>query len=152
MSKHYKYPLKVWLTSALLGTVLAVVIDYISSLYSFVGTLAYQLKSTWELASTFLTILLLAIITTIPTWLIFWFVYTRLLKANKAAQYIRFWLVITAVVLCLLTFAIIAIVINDMDALMRADILMPYLFAAALCAWVYFPKQVSIDIPHATSS
>ncbi|RZK43065.1 MAG: hypothetical protein EOO90_05265 [Pedobacter sp.] len=146
MSKHYKYPLKVWLTSALLGTVLGTIVNYIDSMFSFIGTIAYQVKSTWELTSTFLIVWLIATIATIPAWLIFWFVYTKMLKVNRAELYIKSVLIGTSVVLCFLIFVILSIMVNDMNLLMDADIILPYMFAVALCAWVYLPKQVLIKV------
>lgn len=146
MSKHYKYPLKVWLTSALLGTVLGTVVNYVDSMFSFIGTLAYQVKSTWELTSTFLMVWLIATIATIPAWLIFWLVYTKMLNVNKGDLYIKAVLIGTSVVLCFLIFAILSIAVNDIDLVMQTDIVIPYMFAVALCAWVYFPKQVLIKV------
>jgi len=143
MRKDYMYPLRVWLTSAFLGTVLAHFATYINSYFSFIGTISYQYRTTGDLVSYFLTICLIALVASIPCWLTLWFVYSRLIRSNQEPKKAKWTLVIAGQVLCWGLFTLIALLDDDLNLMSQEEIVLPYALVVALSTWFYFPKRVS---------
>jgi len=148
MLKNYKYPLKVWLTSAILGTVLGLIVNYVDSYFSFIGTLAYEVRGTGELVSYFLTICLIALVLSIPCWFVLWLIYYKLAKPGNNKGRSILTLLGVGQVLCWGVFALLSSLDDEFTLFMGGGIVLPYAIVVALSIWFYFPERASSQVAH----
>lgn len=78
MLQHYKYPLKVWLTSALLGTLFSEIVSYFTVNYNYQSD--YFVSSLSEDIFFIFIFFGLSSLLSVPCWLLFWLIYHQALK------------------------------------------------------------------------
>lgn len=94
MLQHYNYPLKVWLTSVLLGSIGLFTMTYIYQRDMFIN---------YNLISYFVPVTLCIALGAILFWLSFWAYYSRLVNRDRVS---RTMLLLIAIVLALSNFVV----------------------------------------------
>lgn len=123
MLQHYKYPLKVWLTSALLGSIGLFITYYIYERDMFIA---------YNLISYFMPATLYIVLGAIPFWICLWYVYSRIAEGGKHR---RILLLLTAE---LLGFTYLAIMFaNEPSRLNAKALFMITSFVAAIAISVF---------------
>lgn len=149
MSKNYKYPLKVWLSTAFAGALLSILLTLISPKFSFYGfgSLDYQKDNILPMLSFHLFGLVFTLAITVPCWLIFWYIYSRWFTSSGISDRLRLRLVVLSQALAWGLFIVVFLMVGMALHLwgMYLIVGVPYAIVAALCAWIYFPKQFSIQ-------
>lgn len=156
MSKYYKYPLKVWLTTALVGTLFSIVLTFISSKFSFYGfgAMDFHEGSIFPMLSFHLFSLVFTLAITAPCWLIFWYIYSRWITSSGIDYRLRLRLVALSQVLAwglfVLVYSMLGMALHLWGMYLIVGV--PYAIVVGLAAWFYFPSQISIKTPHEASS
>lgn len=139
MSKNFKYPLIVWLTTILTGSVLSIIS---LSIIKLIEGQKWDNAYGWEVILFF--ILSFSFIFTIPAWLIFWFSYYRITKANHIVSKVK-WLLIIGQLLSLSSFAIFNVLDGGKLGISDVLLILSYCIALAFSTWFYFPKAVLVQ-------
>jgi len=79
MLQHYKYPLKVWLTSALLGTLFNDIVHYFTVNYNNYQSDYFVSSRSEDIFFIFIFFGLSSLLS-VPCWLLFWLIYHQVLK------------------------------------------------------------------------
>ena len=85
MLQYYKYPLKVWLTSSLLGTILFIPYS------QWIKPTSYPLDS----IEIFLVTVILSALFSIPCWLLLWMAYTFASNHIKKPLYLKLLIILS---------------------------------------------------------
>lgn len=141
MFKNSIYPLKVWLTSAIMGTMLAFMVDYIRSYFSYFGTLQYQITSSGDLLICFLLVCSIAVVAAIPCWLILWLAYAKLLTNTHKRNNVKWILFFLSQLLCWSLLAIVFRFDHTFSINWQLEIIRYYAATVGVCSLLFFPKN-----------
>jgi len=101
MLRHYRYPVKVWLTSVLTGPVLFMFKNPVPSAINFIVSV--------EFVEFYIYAILMGSFYSLPCFLILWLCYSLLLSKNVAGWLTRITLVFVSLVCCVTIFMLVAL-------------------------------------------
>ncbi len=141
MEVHRIYPLKVWLTTAIVGTTFYSVCQLIEFQSYKVEPILPWLKDLFPL---YIMIFFASTILSIPCYLMYWYFYSLLLKSSLASNSIKLALLIIGQVLCFGLLSIITIY-NGMFTKDVLFIFLSFSFSLLVSTFFYLPKQIAND-------
>lgn len=147
MLKYYKYPLKVWLTSSFIGTIVYLLVLLARS--CFQGANAGNVFNLTADNYTFmLVIILIAIFCSIPCWLILWLAFAKLSKKTISKTNLKAILLMISLVIgntCIIfTYKFL---LNGIDLASVLEIALSYSLALVFCIWFYELNPNTITAP-----
>lgn len=137
MLQHYKYPLKVWLTNVLFGSIGLFTITYIYQRDMFIA---------YNLISYFIPVTFYIALGAIPFWLCLWYVYSRLVKSGKQR---KIMLLLTVELSGFAYFAIMSVIYPSPPRVNELLIITSFAIAIAIAVIIYpihkvKPKEIAV--------
>ena len=136
MLKYYKYPLKVWLTTALLGT-LAYLLCLLAGILLEEGAKIGNLRNLNSDNYFFMGVIaVIALVCSSPCFVILWILYSRLMDRNVTIKSIRIMLSIFGTVtgsICLLS--VYYFILEGIELKSVLELLVPFNTVLILSIW-----------------
>ncbi len=132
MLQYYKYPLKIWLTSALLGTILFYTVEY----YYAAGPYRDELYQLNELSFYLGVTFILAMLVSIPCWLCLWYIYSWFTKKRKV-KYLKLKMLLISELLCFALFTITSAFDHESALAYDLDLKFSFMIALAIAVFIY---------------
>lgn len=133
MLKHYKYPLKVWLTASGLGTILFYLYNYTEGILNGAISEPVSISN----AIFFGVTLMLSALFAAPAWLLLWWIYWRIETQHLSKFKQLLILLIATQLLCWSTFYVVFSLDDGSPFRGNLDVILPYSAALIIPVLVY---------------
>lgn len=142
MLNTYKYPLKVWLTACVLGTIFY--FTYII-IYDLTNSSNYTLHI-GETTIWMIITLLYSILLSSPCWIVLWLLFIYFTKNVNNLAKLNVLLIITSQCLCWLCFYLLLLKSSNASFSNTLEITLPFSLALLLSSIFFNVKKVKIKI------
>jgi glucan phosphoethanolaminetransferase (alkaline phosphatase superfamily) len=138
MLKYYKYPLKIWLTSSLLGTLAYLLFLLAVTLIEGNGQLSNLRNLNSDNYFFMGVIAIIALVCSFPCFLILWAVYTRLMHRNVSIKTMKIMLSVLGTIIgsiCLLS--VYYFILNEFELKSVLELVLPYNTILVFSIWYF---------------